>query len=116
MTIKREIGGKKIKIELTADEVMSASSEYELENYASDVESKLQELVEYGELPITVEQLENIPDKALKGFAMNTASIVDNDIGKCDPYFEAFWGIVENVLKERINWSQELPKLLNATD
>ena len=114
MTITQEINGESVEIKLTDSELVNASNEYDLDCYADDVLSKLQEMAERGDIPLTVEQLDAILKKRLRAFAEMAADHVDHDLGKNDPYFEAFWFTVENVLTNRINWDEELPKLLAA--
>ena len=114
MTIKRTINGEDVDIELTFAELIEAGRENDIDNYSSDVLSKLEEMAESGEIPLTTEQLESIPEDVLKEFALDAAHHVDHDIGKNDSYFEAFWCTVEYVLTDRIEWDKELPKLLAA--
>jgi len=112
MTIKRKANGKTVEIKLTPAELREAYSEEELNNYAEDILGKLDELVEDGDAPLTPAQLKRISRKRLWAFALKAAEQLDHDIGKNDSYFEAFWESVEHILKEKIDWKAELPKLL----
>ena len=114
MTIKRRINGKTVKIKLTPSEVREAYLEEELDKYSEDIIEKLDELVENGDVPLKPAQLKKISQKKLKAFALETARQLDNDIGKNDSYFDAFWCSVETVLTERVDWKTTLPKLLET--
>jgi len=112
MIIKRNIHGEQVEIELTAEEMRLAGEESSLASRAEDVLGELKELAENGKVPLTVEQLELIPEDVLKEFTLEAVSLVAHQLGKNDSYWESFWFSVDFVLTHIINWDEEFPKLL----
>jgi hypothetical protein len=114
MTITREIDGKKTEIELTLEELRLAGNENDLIHHAEDVLAKMKELAGKRKIPLTIEHINKIPEDALKKFALTIADIVENELEDNENYWESFWITVELVLKDSINWDEELAVLLDS--
>jgi hypothetical protein len=90
-----------------------AYEESELNYHTEDVLSKLREFAEAKTIPLTVEQLDNIPEGELIIFAGNIANEFESVRSKNDPYWDAFWYCIEDAIN-KTNWNVELPKLCTA--
>ena len=111
----KKINGKEVEIELTSTELSLNGEDLKLKSYSEDILPRLREMADGGDIPLTEEQLESIPEDALKKFALETAVDLKNVLSKNDSYWEAFWCSVEYVLTERVNWELEIPKLLQQS-
>jgi len=116
MTIKRRINGKTVKIKLTRKEIRLAGEENDMEYRSEDVLSKLREMADLGDIPLSEEQLEIIPADVMKEFTLDAAVDVERVLSKNDSYFDAFRCSVETVLTEKIDWKTTLPKLLGTVE
>ncbi len=99
MIIRRNIDGKERVIELTSQELILASEEYEISCREEDFVSKLRQKIASNFIDTEGDKILLSGEDALGVFRMSGAEI-ERQLSKCDSYYEAFWDVIDNCIRD----------------